>query len=70
MLNKATFNDDDALNEFFYDNCTNGKSNFYLVKFIVSFNPFERRREFHIVYSTEGVMKGGEHMRKGNGGPE
>lgn len=68
MLNKQTFLSDDALNKFFKDNCDEtGKSTFYLVKFIVSFNPFERRTEFHIVYSTDPKMKAGEHMR-GNGG--
>ena len=67
MLNKATFLNDDTLNKFFADNCKDGVSNFYLVKFIVSYNPFERRQEYHVVYSNNGVLKGGEHMRKGNG---
>lgn len=67
MLNKATYLSDDALNNFFRENCDDtGKSNFYLVKFIVSFNPFEKRTEYHIVYSTDPKMKAGEHMR-GNG---
>lgn len=66
MLNKATFLSDDDLNVFFSSNCDKtGKSNFYLVKFIVSFNPFERRSEIHIIYSTDPTLKGGEHMRKG-----
>jgi hypothetical protein len=65
MLNKATFADDDELNEFFHTNSINGKSTFYLVKFIVSFNPFTRARELHIVYSSDPIMQGGEHLRKG-----
>lgn len=68
MLNKATFLDDVSLNDFFHKNCVGGKSNFYLVKFIVSFNPFERVREFHIVYSSDPIMQAGEHIRKGVAG--
>jgi hypothetical protein len=68
VLNKATYGDDDSLNTFFKKNCDeDGKSNFYLVKFIVSFNPFERKTEYHIIYSTDPKMKAGQHMR-GNGG--
>lgn len=67
MLNKTTCFDDGELNRFFRENCNSeGKSNFYLVKFIVSFNPFARRTEYHIVYSTDPKMKAGEHLR-GNG---
>lgn len=66
MLNKKTFFNDDSLNKFFQENCDNdGRSHFYLVKFIVTFNPFERRTEYHIVYSTDPKMKAGEHLRKG-----
>jgi hypothetical protein len=68
LLNKATFGDDNSLNSFFYKNCDgDGKSNFYLVKFIVSFNPFERRTEYHVIYSTDPKMKSGEHMRTSGG---
>jgi hypothetical protein len=65
MLNKATFFSDEDLNEFFHRNCINGKSNFYLVKFIVSYNPFAKQKEYHLIYSTDGTMKAAEHMRKG-----
>jgi len=65
MLNKATFHNDDELNQFFRENIDkSGKSTFFLVKFVVSYNPFERKREYHVVYSTDGIMAGTEHLRQ------
>jgi hypothetical protein len=67
MFIKYTFFSDEEMNLFFRSNCDkNGRSNFYLIKSIVSFNPFERRREFHVTISRDNIMKGGEHLRIGN----
>jgi hypothetical protein len=68
MLRKLTFFSDEEMNRFFEDNSDEkGKSNFFLVKSVVAFNPFTRQREFHVTISRDYRMAGGEHLRKGNG---
>jgi hypothetical protein len=66
MLNKSTFSSDDSLNAFFRVNTNHdGTSSIYLVKIIITYNPYTKQQEYHIIYSDKVVMKSGQHQRMG-----
>lgn len=60
MLSKHTFFSDEDLNKYFASQLYES----FLVKFVVTFNPFTKVREYHVIVSTDGRMKDGMHQRR------
>lgn len=65
MLFKDTFYSDDELNIFLRLNSTDGVTNVYIVKFIVTCSPDGKNREYHVLYTSEKILASGMHMRLG-----
>jgi hypothetical protein len=60
MLQKHTFFSDEDLNKYFASQLYD----VFLVKFVVTFNPFTQVREYHVIASTDEKMRQGMHQRR------
>lgn len=64
MLQKAMFLTDAELNQFFETMVDkSGNSIFHMVKFVVSYNPFSKRQEYHLIYSLDAKFRNGMHLQ-------
>lgn len=54
----------EEMDKFVLEHQQNGNQ-FYIIKFVVSYNPFTRTREFYIWWSGDDRMKQGMHIRNG-----
>jgi len=68
MLNITIFYNPDQFNAFAASRTNpDGTSAFYVIKWVVYYNPATRSTEYHVMHTIDARERAGMHMRKGVG---